>query len=232
MNILEKAKKALQQNHVTFVAVSKNGGCVTSEQKGIAPMMQILEQKADFLAGAAVADKVIGKAAAFLLIKGHVKAVYAEIISQHALDILQKTDIAITYQKAVPYIINRNQNGMCPMEETVLSMHDAEQAFVVLQQKVAFLAQQNNQQILLQNLDKIHTTDLGVERIQKNIGLSCDVVQWCKDAVKRANGITKKGKNWYVSIENAVITINASSYTVITAHKQKCAYKGDGYENR
>ena len=51
MNILEKAKKALQQNHITFAAVSKNGDCVTSQQKGIAPIMQILEQKADFLAG-------------------------------------------------------------------------------------------------------------------------------------------------------------------------------------
>ncbi len=221
MDILEKAKKALQQNDMTFAAVCENGDCVTSMQKGIAPMMEILEQKPDFLVGAAVADKVIGKAAAFLFIKADVKAVYAEVISQYALDILQKTNIVVAYQKAVPYIINRKKDGMCPMEETVLSMQDAEKAFVALQQKIAFLTQKNNQQILLEHIHNIHTTNLGVERIQKNMGLSCDVVQWCKDAIKCASDITKKGKNWYVSIENAVITINASSYTIITAHKQK-----------
>lgn len=78
----------------------------------------------------------------------------------------------------------------------------------------------------------MHITDLGVKRIQKNIGLSCDVVRWCKEAVKCANSIARKGKNWYLSAGNVLITINASSYTVITAHKQKCVYKGDGYENR
>ncbi|MGI5090612.1 DUF3781 domain-containing protein [Treponema sp. OMZ 305] len=31
----------------------------------------------------------------------------------------------------------------------------------------------------------------------------------------------KKVKNWYVSIDDVIITINAYSYTIITAHKQK-----------
>ena len=168
-----------------------------------------------------MADKVIGKAAAFLLIKGNVKAVYAEIISNHALDTLQQTDILVQYQKVVPYIINRNKDGMCPMEETVLMMHDAAQAFVALQEKIKWLAQKNNKEIVLKNLDKIHTTKLGVERIQRNISLQCDVVAWCKDAIKKSEYITKEGKNWYVYAENIKITIHANSYTIITAHKQK-----------
>lgn len=91
-------------------------------------------------------------------------------------------------------IINQNKGGMCLMEQTLLSIHDAEKAFVALQQKIAFLMQKNNQQILLQNLDKMHTTELGMKRIQKNIGLLCDVVQWCKEAMKYANDTTKKEK--------------------------------------
>ena len=31
--------------------------------------------------------------------------------------------------------------------------------------------------------------------------------------------IWKSGNNWYVMIDNCVITVNASSYTIITAHK-------------
>lgn len=75
---------------------------------------------------------------------------------------------------------------------------------------------------LLINLDKIGTTELGVKRIKSNLGLNTDnVVEWCKNKVKASNSITRKGKNWYVHIDNAVITINASSYTIITAHKEK-----------
>ncbi len=220
MERLEQAKKALQQPEVTFAAVSANGVCVTSDKKGIVPMMEILETNPTFLSDAVVADKVIGKAAAFLLIKGNVKAVYAQMMSHHALETLQQTNIFVQYQTVVPYIINRNKDGMCPMEETVLSIQDAEQAFVALQEKRKALEQKRNKEILLQNLENIHTTPLGTERIQRNIGLECDVVAWCKDCIKTATNIKQKGKNWYISNGNTRITIHANRYTIITAHKQ------------
>ncbi|MCL2035723.1 MAG: DUF3781 domain-containing protein [Oscillospiraceae bacterium] len=74
---------------------------------------------------------------------------------------------------------------------------------------------------LLNNIDKIHTTQLGVGRIKKNLSLgdTPDVVQWCKDKILNAKKITRRGKNWYVSADDAIITINAGSYTIITAHK-------------
>jgi hypothetical protein len=46
-----------------------------------------------------------------------------------------------------------------------------------------------------------------------------DVVDWCKQKIKQTDSIYKKGKNLYVSFENCIITINANSYTIITAHK-------------
>jgi hypothetical protein len=73
---------------------------------------------------------------------------------------------------------------------------------------------------LLQNIDKLHTTPLGILRIKKNLDLNMDnVVNWCKEQTKRADNIERIGKNWYVYIEDIIITINAHSYTVITAHK-------------
>jgi hypothetical protein len=87
---------------------------------------------------------------------------------------------------------------------------------------------------LLSNLDKIHTTELGKERIKKNLGLNTDdVVSWCVQKIvsaiktssisnKDANSsIYKKKKNWYITVNNCVITVNARSYTIITAHKAK-----------
>jgi hypothetical protein len=73
---------------------------------------------------------------------------------------------------------------------------------------------------LLKNINKIHTTPLGIIRIKKNIDLeTVDVVNWCKKKIKNADHIIKEGKNWYVYKENIIITINATSYTIITAHK-------------
>jgi len=76
---------------------------------------------------------------------------------------------------------------------------------------------------LIANLSKIHTTELGMERIKRNLCLTVDdVVGWCKQKIMDENSsIVRKGKNWYVSAENCEITINAKSYTIITAHKFK-----------
>ena len=75
---------------------------------------------------------------------------------------------------------------------------------------------------LMENIAKIHTTELGIERIKRNLGLSTDdVVDWCKQKIENAVEINRKGKNWYVYTDQSVITINAHSYTIITAHKYK-----------
>lgn len=75
---------------------------------------------------------------------------------------------------------------------------------------------------LLDNMDKIHTTDMGVERIKKNLCLNIDnVVDWCKFKISSSDDIKRKGKNWYVGCDDFTITVNASSFTIITAHKDK-----------
>lgn len=74
---------------------------------------------------------------------------------------------------------------------------------------------------LLLNLDKIHTTELGVNRIRKNLSLDVeDVTEWCREKIKKPDAsISRKGKNWYIEADGCIITVNAYSYTIITAHK-------------
>ena len=73
---------------------------------------------------------------------------------------------------------------------------------------------------LLSNIDKVHTTEMGINRIKKNLGLDTnDVVEWCKNKVlDEGCNICRQGKNWYCEIDNIKITINSYSYTIITAH--------------
>lgn len=74
---------------------------------------------------------------------------------------------------------------------------------------------------LIKNVSKLSTTKLGEVRIKKNLKLEDDInaVSFCKEIVKSPDSkITRRGKNWYVSNDDCVITINAYSYTIITAH--------------
>lgn len=73
---------------------------------------------------------------------------------------------------------------------------------------------------LLKNTNRIHTTEMGIIRIKKNLSLDIDdIVGYLKNKILDKNcNIYKKGKNYYCEIDNIIITINSYSYTIITAH--------------
>ena len=78
----------------------------------------------------------------------------------------------------------------------------------------------HEKETLIQNINKIHTTEMGVGRISRNLDINGDVVENCKKKIiKDESVVERKGKNYYVHIDNCVITVNATSYTIITAHK-------------
>ena len=80
----------------------------------------------------------------------------------------------------------------------------------------------HDKETLLENVDKIHTTEMGVGRIQKNLGIDEEPVGYCISKLKQENSVVlKEGKNYYVEVDGCRITINSSSFTIITAHKIK-----------
>lgn len=77
-----------------------------------------------------------------------------------------------------------------------------------------------DKEILLKNINKIHTTEMGITRIKKNIKINTeDVIAYCKEKIlDKSSLVYKKGKNFYCEIDNILITINSYTYTIITAH--------------
>lgn len=73
---------------------------------------------------------------------------------------------------------------------------------------------------LIENINKIHTTNLGTDRIRKNLRMEIeDVVAYCKKKILDQKAyIYKIGKNWYCETGDIKITINSHSFTIITAH--------------
>lgn len=105
---------------------------ITDTRRGIRPLLQLLEQKRTWR-GYCAADKVVGKAAAFLYQLMEIDAVYAQIISQPAAQVLNSCGIQLEYHTLVPAIRNRDNTGFCPMETAVWDIHDPSEALITLQ---------------------------------------------------------------------------------------------------
>lgn len=73
------------------------------------------------------------------------------------------------------------------------------------------------------NLDKLHSTELRELRIKKNLSLDSEsAAEWCRTQISSDDAlVTRKGKNRYVLIGNCVMTVNAYSFTIITAHRSR-----------
>ena len=111
----------------------------TFTQRGVADLYDLLTQEPDFLHGSSVADKVIGKAAASLMVLGGVREVYAHTISQPALQLLQEAGITVSCDEVPDHIINRDHTGWCPLEQASRDLHTAKEIFPVIEKFIANL---------------------------------------------------------------------------------------------
>ena len=144
MSRRSEAVSRLSREELSCV-IEKDGRTYTSDQFGIKPLMQFLRRDRRFFEGAAVADKVIGKAAALLLIDGGAAEVFGAVMSESAAKVLSEHGVSFGYCELVPMIENRTHTGMCPMEETVLHLADPSEAFSALEKTIARLMQEKAQ---------------------------------------------------------------------------------------
>ena len=125
---LERAKSLLKLTDSTIAVVSVDD-VFTSHERGVKPLLHLLSEKKGFLKGASVADKVIGKAAALLMVLGEIKEVHTLIISEPAIKVFEKYNIPCFYDKKVDRIVNRTGDGLCPMETLCLDIENPQEAF-------------------------------------------------------------------------------------------------------
>lgn len=137
MTDMEHAKTLLLKDDHTCV-LCKGDAVHISDKNGIAPMVGFLTEGTD-LKGFSAADIVVGKAAALLFALAGVKEIYAHVLSERAIPVLERFGIAYTYGELTPMIVNREGTGSCPMEQTVEHIEDPAKALPALQATVARL---------------------------------------------------------------------------------------------
>ncbi|KAB4253965.1 DUF1893 domain-containing protein [Bacteroides uniformis] len=123
-------RKLHEGNHSLVVA---NGDVCTFDGRGVTDLYVLLHEDPEFLKGAHIVDKVVGKGAAALMVKGGIERLYADIISVSALSLLQAYHIQTEFGTLVPYIKNRNGTGQCPLEKLCGKENSANKLFVIIQ---------------------------------------------------------------------------------------------------
>lgn len=129
MQDLERAMLRLKKKNLSLVIV-KNGRIVfETESHGIKGFLEAIELLGKELAGCAVADRVVGRAVAFLCVYFQVFAVFAVIISIEGVRALEDNDVFYQFEKCVPNILNQKRNDICPFENLALTFTTPEEAY-------------------------------------------------------------------------------------------------------
>lgn len=134
-NQLETAIELLHGEQCSCVIVG-DCGTIVCRQRGVKDLLDILHTQPAMLSGSVIADKVVGKGAAALMILGGVHLVYADVISRNALELLNSESVPVRFGKCVPDIINRRGDGPCPVEKLCLECGTAIECLPLIEEFV------------------------------------------------------------------------------------------------
>ena len=137
MTDTQRAKKTLAEDGITL-ALCKGETVYTDTRRGVVPLLALLDTGVD-LTGFSAADKVVGKAAAFLYLRLGVATVYADVMSSPAYDLLIAHGVSAYADTFVPAIRTRTGDGFCPMETVCLPLADPTEAERAIRHRLAAL---------------------------------------------------------------------------------------------
>ncbi|MCI0477040.1 MAG: DUF1893 domain-containing protein [Anaerolineales bacterium] len=134
MTDLQLAKQKLQSDSLAFVIVKDGAIVQTGTRDGIGELIDALDMLGEQARGAALADKIVGKAVAQVARAARLGAIYSPLMSQAACDALAHDQIAFEYARRVPLILNKRSDGPCPLERLTLPIDDPDAAVAALRE--------------------------------------------------------------------------------------------------
>ena len=136
---MKKAKETFAQGNYTCVWC-RDDELLTSKEAGLRPLLTRIREGKD-LNGFYAADKIVGRAAAFLYVKLGAAGVYAPVMSRGAKELLAEYNIPAEADELTENIRNRQNTGLCPMECVVSSCGSPEAAYVAILEAIRKMQQ-------------------------------------------------------------------------------------------
>ena len=132
---LEYAKEEFRRRKSAFVIVKAREILTESKERGVAPFFHAVTSLHG-LKGASLADRIVGKAVAFLCVYAGISSVYTPVVSNPAIAVLRDYSIHVEAGDTVPMILDRTQNGQCPIEKLIFDCKTPEEAYFILKEKL------------------------------------------------------------------------------------------------
>ena len=183
MSDLTNAKRLLTEGAHTCV-LCRGDAVYTADARGVKPLVDWLDSGLD-LRGFSAADKVVGRATAFLYVLLGVRAVHALVMSTPAKEALTAGGIAATCDREVSGIINRRGDGPCPFEEAVLGITDPTEALTAIRKK----------QFQMRQPPEIAAHTKGRDFTLDSTGLSGSTVAIYDDIVLKSERVCEESEN-------------------------------------
>lgn len=136
--VLAALSRQLEEGRYSCV-VYNGGETRVYTQKGVLDLYDMVSTKSEFLNGSMMADKIVGKGAAAMMVLGGVKAMRTGVICSSALKMLRDNGVKVYFDEEVDYIINRSKTDWCPLEKRVKDASTAEECWPIIEQFVADL---------------------------------------------------------------------------------------------
>ena len=133
---IDIARNALLSEDYSIVVVSD--GKILNHKKGdgVKPFMKIIDELGNDLEGKVIGDRILGKASAFLCRYAKVRCVYSPQATKTAIAILIIGGIPCQADDMIPFIKNRNGDGLCPFEKMLQNVESPEEAYKILNENV------------------------------------------------------------------------------------------------
>lgn len=136
MRDLDKAKNALRRSNFSLVIVKNGHVLFETNTSGIRGLLTAVDEVGTNIEGSAVADKIVGEAAAQVCAHSHVREVYAITMSQCGRNVLEENGICYEYEDLVPHILNMKKTDLCPFEKIVAGSKTPKEAYERLKKAV------------------------------------------------------------------------------------------------
>ena len=119
--------RSIEEQEFAVAVISSDGRIKTASGHTIRPLVSLADEYPDYFSGGSVADRVIGKGAASIIVTMGVKEAYGRLMSTPGRKMLEDAGVKASWSILTENIENMRRDGLCPLETRVADIEDVEE---------------------------------------------------------------------------------------------------------